>query len=178
MNRRLLKEIRPLLLPWSIAVVAGAVLAAKLMVNPSDNPFESTLARTAAFVFFGTLVIACALSFGTELQQRTLPLLLAQPIPRAKLWNEKLLVLAGAVLAAVLIHWLVQLIVLAWVPFVQPHLDLTPHQMLLAGSFLLAAVCSAGFWTLLARSTRQPGGAMATGSREVLLRNSMSPAPL
>ena len=167
MKRRLLKEFRSLLLPWSIAVVAGAVLAVKLMVDPSAiegfdlasgswtviDPFESILARAAAFVFFGTLVIACALSFGTELQQRTLPLLLAQPIPRATLWNEKLLVLAGAVLAAVLIHWLVQLIVLAWVPFVQPHLDLTPHQMLLAGSFLLAAVCSAGFWTLLARST-------------------------
>src|SRR5437773_102274 len=109
MNRRLLKEFRSLLLPWSVAVVAGVVLAVKLMFNETDDPFESMLARTAAFAFFGTLAIACALSFGTELQQRTLPLLLAQPLPRARLWNEKLLVLTGAVVAAVLIHWLVQL---------------------------------------------------------------------
>src|ERR1043165_7289720 len=99
------------------------------MVNGSADPFESSLTRTAAFPVFGMLVIACALSLGTELQQRTLPLLLAQPIPRARLWNEKLLVLAVAVLGAVLIHWLVQGIVLAWVPFVQPHLDLTAQQI-------------------------------------------------
>src|SRR6266446_3818415 len=141
MNRRLVKEMRSLLLPWCIAVVAGAVLAVKVMVDQFNEPFESTLANAAALAFFGTLVFACAMSFGTELQQRTLPLLLAQPLPRSRMWNEKLLVLAGSVLAAVLIHWLVQLLVLAWVPFVQPHLDLTPHQMLLAVSFLLAALC-------------------------------------
>jgi len=179
MNRRLVKEFRSLLLPWSIAVVAGAVLAIKLMIDPAaiesfdvasgswtTDPFESTLARTAGFAFFGTLVIACALSFGTELQQRTLPLLLAQPLSRARLWNEKLLVLAAAVVSAVSIHCLVQLLVLASVPFVQPHLDLTPQQMLLAGTFLLATVCSAGFWTLLARSTI---GGMAFGMSAPLL---------
>ena len=39
-------------------------------------------------------------SFGNEFQHRTLALLLSQPIPRARIWWEKMLVLAGGLMIA------------------------------------------------------------------------------
>ncbi|MBE3076003.1 MAG: hypothetical protein IMZ75_13845, partial [Actinobacteria bacterium] len=99
MRTRVLKECRSLLLP------AGLVLGATVVSMPlstGDNVFrgQQTLAIQLAVLgfFFGTAFLVAS-SFGAEFQQRTIVLLLTQPISRARIWIEKWLVLVGVIAA-------------------------------------------------------------------------------
>jgi ABC-type transport system involved in multi-copper enzyme maturation permease subunit len=103
---RLNKEFRALLLPWLVAVVAGGlspffVMAERLSIIPE---LPAIVAGLLTFAFCACLGLMVASSFGTEYQQRTLPLLLAQPVERFRLWNEKLVALVLALAAAGMIY--------------------------------------------------------------------------
>ena len=96
MTTRLIKETRDLLPAFVIALLVIVV------------PFAIWGEHLEGFVGFA-LALGCAImgagSFGHELQHRTMPLLLSQPIPRAELWREKMLVLAAGMLGAYAVAW-------------------------------------------------------------------------
>jgi hypothetical protein len=156
----LMKELRSLRLPWGLAVVTGSVAALGLRFegNSLELHIVQAVAGFAAFGFTLSLVLLAAMSFGVEFQQRTLPLLLSQPRKRMRLWNEKMLSLGLTVVTAVLAAG-VALAVSYWVGARSgatrgPSLaDLANQGTLVAGTFLLATVCSTSFWTMAARST-------------------------
>ena len=157
MNSRLRKELRPLLLPWAVSVGCGA-LATMLGKASGAGEFETMLFDLARMVFLGGLVLLASLSFGTEFQLKTLPLLFSQPVERNRIWAEKMLTLAMATGAAVLAGALLVLsagsspaLGMAGKGLVSPLLN--GKEALLAGVFLLATVCSCGFWTLFAGSS-------------------------
>src|SRR5262245_46473196 len=85
---RLIKETRPLLLPWIVVSMLGATRS--LTGNLSIGPVHIT-ALTGIAAFIGIPLLA-ALPFSTEFQHQTLPLLLSQPVDRAKIWAEKVMV--------------------------------------------------------------------------------------
>ena len=109
MTRRLAKEYRSLLLPWCVAAVAACLmpLLAMLAEHPRAGaaPFFFALSN---FALFGGIVVTAGMSFGAEFQQRTLGLLVSQPVERWRLWNEKMLALSSAVAAVGLLYWLGQ----------------------------------------------------------------------
>src|ERR1041385_8265549 len=97
MSPRLTKEFRSLLLPWSTVALVGIVPAClQALLRATWNDAGEFLDFCATFIFFGGTALLAAMSFGTEFQQRTAPLLLSQPVERARLWREKLLVLVVA----------------------------------------------------------------------------------
>lgn len=179
MKRRIIKEFRPLLLPFCIALAAASCVALfnyieRAVISESVGFFLGL----SSFALFATLVLMAALSFGTEYQQGTLPLLLSQPVERFRLWKEKMLVEFGAMAAItmslLLVHEALKLpagrdLLVAIGANLWPgheiiaggHSELDDFgYWILAGTFLLATLCSAGFWTLTARSTI--GGAVFT----------------
>jgi ABC-type transport system involved in multi-copper enzyme maturation permease subunit len=96
MITRLAKETRDLL-----PVFVGTLLFISL-------PFVIWRPETDAFgiVAFGCgCAIMAGSCFGNEFQRRTLPLLLAQPIPRRRLWLEKMLVLASGMIISLGVLW-------------------------------------------------------------------------
>lgn len=131
MNARLIKETRDLL-----PIFAGTL---PLIVVPQ-------LIWPPAGFGCVALAVACVLmagsSFGSEFQQRTLSLLLSQPIARSVLWREKMLVLGAGMLAS-----LAALLVCLAVR--RPAID---HQDWLVLALVpLSAFCGAPFWTLSLR---------------------------
>lgn len=89
MGRRLGKELRALMVPWPLALG----IAALAMLWGRYSP--STMLAAA----FGLLCFAVASRvFGAEFDDRTLPYLLAQPIPRWRLWCEKMLAATTVIL--------------------------------------------------------------------------------
>lgn len=143
MRTRVLKECRSLLLPAGL--VLGATVAS-LALYSVTGVFrgQQTLAMNMAVLgfFLGTAFLVAS-SFGAEFQQRTIVLLLTQPISRARIWLEKWLVLVGVVAALAAIE-------LAALRFGL----LAREETVTRGAFyLLMMVCSAAFWTLVARST-------------------------
>lgn len=160
MRTRLLKELRPLGFPWFIAAIASSLIP---LESWFDNPFGINFGRTilfgaAPFAFVASVVLLGAVSFGGEFQQRTLQFLLSQPIRRERVWNEKLLALGFAVLTIALVYGLALLLANRLTPWWKPFAPETAKFMVaqtlcLGGTFALATVCSAGFWTLVARST-------------------------
>ena len=124
---------------------------------PGAGEFVSMLIALAKVTFLGGLILLASLSFGTELQQRTLPLLLSQPIDRSRLWGEKLFVLVAAIGSAVLAAALFLALLSIVRPFTGEAQLALPlfetKEALLFGVFLLATVCSCGFWTLVAGSS-------------------------
>jgi hypothetical protein len=139
MNPRLAKELRPLLLPWSIAGLAACGhLVALFGWTFANGAFGSLLIGLAGTAFvIGCLVLA-AMPLGSELHGQTLALLLSQPTSRMRLWKDKLVVAAMAVLALGIIHGLASALAgqLHW------------QQTLACLLFMAAAVCSVGYWTL------------------------------
>src|ERR1051325_3638163 len=160
MTRRLLKEFRQLLLPCGVAALAACLMAVLFpLAEQADGGAAPFFFGLSSFVFFGGIAMAAALSFGAEFQQRTLCLVASQPIPRARVWNEKLLALMMAVITAGLVLWVSRIAAglcgSHWgVPFL-PNFKrfFTAQETLLAGACVVATICSAGFWTFLARST-------------------------
>ena len=132
MNQRLIKEARDLL-PFFAGV---------LVVIIGPYLIWHDYAAGVGYVTFG---LGCAVlggcSFGNELHNRTLSLLLSQPIDRAALWREKMLVL-GAALGMSLGVLLVCLQV------TYPGLN---SQWWGAALVALCAFCGAPYWTLLLR---------------------------
>ena len=132
MNQRLIKEARDLL-PFFAGVLV-------VIIWPYLIWHE--YAAVFGYVTFGLgCVVLGGCSFGNELHNRTLSLLLSQPIDRAALWREKMLVL-GAALGMSLGVLLVCLQV------TYPGLN---SQWWGAALVALCAFCGAPYWTLLLR---------------------------
>jgi hypothetical protein len=166
MTRRLAKEFRTLALPCAIAAAAGAGMH---LVGPTlwSNGLLQFLVNLLPFVFTVSLTAAAALSFGNEFQHGTLAGLMAQPMARTRIWAEKLGVVAATTFVVGLISSLAWLCVPPGTPgWAQPSSatgsDFGPPVPILL--FLLATVCSTGFWSLVAGSTL--GGVVFTLSAE------------
>jgi hypothetical protein len=131
---RILKDARPLLLPWCAVALAGAV------------PLVHPLAWTTLICLVGFFVVPllATLSLGEEFQHRTLSLLLSQPVGRMEIWGEKLGVTVVAVVSAVLVFSLA----LRATAFHPGRLELA-----FAAAWIVAITASATFWTLFTRST-------------------------
>jgi hypothetical protein len=134
---RAIKEARPLTAPAILILLTTGITLTWL---PGMFP---TWPRGPAIVLFHLgAAFLVTIPFGTEFQHRTLVLLLSQPETRTRLWLRKsisiglvLTVVAGLQYAA---------------------LRSGPFAMKTVGrelTFLLAVLCSATFWTLIARST-------------------------
>ncbi len=88
MNARIIKETRSVLPVLGVTMLASA--APRLI-------WSRETAGGAGLAFFTLCCLLMgAACFGNEFQWRTMPLLLAQPVPRRRIWNEKMLVLGGA----------------------------------------------------------------------------------
>lgn len=136
------KEIRTL--AWPAAAVLAAttlpLLWAALAGAAGGTRGWPLQAALSAFVV-GTAVLV-ALPFGTEFQQRTLGLVLSQPVSRARVWVVKW----SALLAV--------LVVLAAARFAALRGAAADGRVgVRESTFLLALACSGFLWTLVARST-------------------------
>jgi ABC-type transport system involved in multi-copper enzyme maturation permease subunit len=136
------KEIR-LLLPAFATALVLAILPACLFpptYDGSQNPFVGYL------FFFGTLMLAIS-SFGREIGLKTLPLLLAQPLERPRIWWTKFTVLALFVALAFGGWWLSGSLNSAF----RREL-LFPSQLLLISALIVAVFTTGGLcMTLLLR---------------------------
>jgi ABC-type transport system involved in multi-copper enzyme maturation permease subunit len=88
---RLLKEIRPLLWPVWISILAIMVVASLGTSHADRQTWIITV------VVIASSIIA-ALSFGLEFAQGTLPQLLTEPVPRQRIWFEKMLAMGLALI--------------------------------------------------------------------------------
>ncbi|MGC9994093.1 MAG: ABC transporter permease [Terriglobia bacterium] len=143
---RILKEARPLLLPWCAVNFVGAL--------PLVHKSDWTQGLTFIWFIFGIPLLA-TISLGSEFQHRTLTLLLTQPVRRMEIWSVKLSVTLVAVLSAVLVGSLGSRAPLAEFFSFGSRTAFSQDQKLwvVAGAWILAAIASATFWTLFARST-------------------------
>jgi len=135
MNTTLVKETRALL-----PMFGGALLLIAL-------PFLIWGAKAAEFgvVAFGLgCVVLGACSLGNEFQQRTLSLLLTQPISRTVLWRDKMVVLGAAIATSLAV-----LVVCQRVCCTVPDRE-GPAVLALTA---LCAFCGAPWWTLAHRQT-------------------------
>jgi ABC-type transport system involved in multi-copper enzyme maturation permease subunit len=165
MRRRLEKEIRPLLFPWAIALGAAIYLGIGfgLYSGASADPESMLLAAyrfsfgASPFILVGALVIATGLSFGVEFHHRTLPFLVSQPLPRTRIWSEKMLALTAIVGSGALMACLAALcgswIFSGWYPNQGSSFRELPQLLFFSGLLLLCTLCGAAFWSLIARST-------------------------
>jgi ABC-type transport system involved in multi-copper enzyme maturation permease subunit len=92
--------------------------------------------------FLGTPFLA-ALPMGTEFENRTLGLLLSQPLSRAEIWRLKVLATAVAALPPAILFGLAA----------RPIWSMDSLPMLAGAVAIVATTAGAMFWTLLARST-------------------------
>ena len=133
MNARLIKETRDLL-----PMFAGTL---PLIVVPT------LIWPPAGFGYFA-LGVACVVmagsSFGSEFQNRTLTLLLSQPIARSVIWREKMLVLGTGIVTS-LMALLLSLVVSGPVS--------GRVEWLTLALIPLCAFCGAPFWTLSLRQS-------------------------
>ena len=137
-NRRVLKEARALFWPWCAITFAGLL---PLLPLPSGIGDVSLLIATAGF-WIGIPLMA-TLSLGNEFQHRTLSLMLSQPVDRGRIWGEKSTVTICAVLSTLLVY----------APVFHGALQQEFEFWLIPASWIVITVCSAMFWTLVARST-------------------------
>src|SRR5262249_27589317 len=137
---RIIKEARAIFWPWCAVMLAEGVTW--LSYRPGVE--AGLLWPEISLTFWIGVPILATLPLGAEFQHRTLPVLLSQPIDRMKLWSEKGNVMSGVVLATFLVHWLGQRAVFS------RELHLYSN---FTGLWVITTVCSATFWTLVARST-------------------------
>jgi hypothetical protein len=141
MKTRLLKELRLLALPAG-AVVGTAVVALAWVGAGEPGPVtRAWLLRVVTMVFFLGVPLLVALPFGAEFQQRTLVLLLAQPLSRTRLWAEKCAVLTAVVLVVGALQ-----VALARAGLFQ---DVPPDRAVL---YVVLMLGSGVFWTMIAGS--------------------------
>jgi ABC-type transport system involved in multi-copper enzyme maturation permease subunit len=145
---RILKEARPLFWPWCAVIIAGAL--------PLLEQSQAALKKGALLwgvyhwiepvTFLGFVLgipLLATLPMGNEFQDRTLPLLLSQPISRMEIWTEKLSVTIVAVVSSALVFCIAG----------RSELQQDPNLWLIAGALMISMIASATFWTLVARST-------------------------
>ena len=130
------------LLP-AFGATVGISLAASLL-------WRGESAFPAGIILFALCCVLMGAScFGNEFQHRTLPLLLAQPLSRLRIWREKMIVLSSAVLLALAAYGLC-----LWL-FTDPRSfdqDASSRALLLV--FLaLGVICTAPLQTLMTRNT-------------------------
>ena len=111
MNPRLTKELRPLLLPWMVATVAAV---GHLVARP-DSPyfhgeFGAAVAGLAGFAFVAGVLVLAAGPMGSELHERTLGMLLSQPMERTRLWKEKVFAASAMILLLAMAHGLATIV--------------------------------------------------------------------
>ena len=151
---QLVKEFRPILLPWIGAVLAGSMIALKPLVDGVG--FETLLILVVSYGFLGGLALVATLVFGQEVHDRTLPLLLVQPVSRSRIWRQKMLVATAAVIAGVGAEVGLVAGISTWSPssgvLEAVQSSFGGEQLFLSVVFLVATVCSSGFWTLEAGS--------------------------
>jgi len=131
----LIKESRPLFLPWCAVMLTGLVSLIR--------PLHSIGWIGLLGIVLGVPLLA-TLPLGNEFQHRTLSLLLSQPVGRAKIWIAKSSIAFVAVATVVSVF--------AFSPLVAETLP-NRSQQANALALALAVLCSATFWTLIARST-------------------------
>jgi ABC-type transport system involved in multi-copper enzyme maturation permease subunit len=98
MNARVMKDIRELFPAWAGA--AGLALVAGLLFR-----WDSNLGSVGLPIYWLGLVGLGVSLFGLELSQRTIGLILIQPVRRRNIWVEKSVVGAGCFLLAGLIFF-------------------------------------------------------------------------
>jgi len=155
-TRVLVKEGRPLFWPWCAVMLSGFVSLIR--------PLHSIEWIGLLGIVLGIPLLA-TLPFGNEFQNRTLSLLLSQPVGRARIWIEKSSVAFVAVGSAVLLF--------AFSPLAAETLPYR-GQELNAAALILAVLASATFWTLIARST--VGGIALSVGAALLIAASVSVA--
>ena len=143
MNVRWIKEIRELL-PW-----LGGTLG--LMVVPYAVWGHEAEGLLVVVFAFGSVLMAVS-SFGSELQHRTVGLLLSQPVPRAVIWREKMGALALGLTVSLGVAWACLSLVGRSIPPAQ-HAAYAGILMLVA----LCAFCATPYFTL---AMRLPAGAV------------------
>src|SRR5260221_3543927 len=154
-NPSILKETRPLLLPWLCAVFAGALFAIKPLV--SEMGLGSFLLGLVVYGFLGGLAVVGSLAFGQEFHNRTMSLLLSQPLPRSEIWRQKTTIVAVMVTLALVIECVWLACASSWYPgdelWNSLQQDFTGRDLLLGLVFLFATVCSCGYWVMVTQST-------------------------
>jgi hypothetical protein len=141
MNALVRKEIRMLLPAWAVAMVLviGTICLSLVSRNPVwGNPTWMVLGLVA-----GTLLMAL-LPFGQECSLGTFSYLLAQPVPRRRIWEIKTRVLAVAMLS-VLIAYLIGIGLRTSVETGAP----SGWMLALSGSVITMAAFAGGLWTTL-----------------------------
>jgi len=126
-GQRLIKEMRPLIWPWF-----GVVVLALL------NGFGVSSAG-----FWLGLPLIAAISFGSEFENRTVPLMLSQPIDRMTVWREKWIVMTLAVTTAAIAYGF------GGGGIFQEG----PEEATFAGIWIALIIGTTTFWTLVAQST-------------------------
>jgi ABC-type transport system involved in multi-copper enzyme maturation permease subunit len=166
---RLKKELRPLLLPAVVAVLPSALISFSHLLEGSG--IEGFLQALAFYAFFGGLAVMATTVFSTELHERTVSLLLSQPIARSRVWWEKMLVLMLAIVVVVVLEGALLTSLSGWYSGKAIHSSVRSPQeyqgWVSGGLFLLGTACSCGFWTLVAGSTI--GGVVFTISGQLLV---------
>ena len=145
MNALVRKEVR-LLLP---TFVIGLLLAFSMWLYPDDPKLASGLRVTLivlAFLICPAMVMMMALdSFGREFSAGTFSSLLAQPVPRSRIWWTKTLLLAVGVLLLGTAWWFS----LANNKRFQANSPDELRDIFLAVVLFIMAVYSGGLWTVL-----------------------------
>jgi ABC-type transport system involved in multi-copper enzyme maturation permease subunit len=147
-SMRILKDARSLFGPWCLVVMAGLLpLVGRsfsgLMGSSRLWGTYNWIEPVSFLGYFLGIPLLATLPMGTEFQHRTLPLLLSQPVGRTQIWFEKLSVTLVASLSAALAFYF------SWRSELQKEHGL----WMIAGASMIAAIASAPFWTLIARST-------------------------
>jgi len=138
---RLWKETRALLPMWAAAV---ALMIGSGLVGAA---FENHIALTCHIIAgIGGCWLLGAVSVGHEFDHRTMGMLLCQPVPRSRLWAEKMLVLSIAVGT---LWWSVSIVSWLGLGYGMP----SGEAVFSSAGILAIAICAAPVLTLLARST-------------------------
>lgn len=152
---RIRKEVRQLQWPWLLIAVA-AILSTRPPSSTWSFYYDAVSWAFLTGIFVGIPLLA-SLPAGYEFEHRTMALLLAQPIERAKLWREKHLVAAIGILPVALIFFLS--------PMLNDPDD--PRFWITAVLWMVTMSAAATFWTMLAKSTL--GGLVLNTAANVLL---------
>ena len=141
MRARMWKETRQMMWPWLFVTLGGAVS----LVQPEMRHgwAEWVLGSVFPVGAFVGLPLLATLVLGYELEYKTLPLLLTQPLRRQDTWREKQKVIALVVLAPLVFYG-----------FAARTAGFGEAQSgIVAVAALIAMVLSATFWTMVGRGT-------------------------
>lgn len=145
MNALVKKEIRLLLPNFAFAVVLALV---SVFFHDQVGSWVTGFGYFLGCIFCPAIVIMLALnSFGVEVGTQTFSMMLAQPVPRLRIWQTKISLLALA-MATVGVVWYVSMLVPA---SYYPRVFTSEDRAYLLISFILfgLVVFSGGLWTVL-----------------------------